>query len=337
LDDFHGYEVVVGALVGVLAEVVDVVGREDDGTARDGEREDVRIEQEDQGLDGFLKWWRQRREEKKDDEWEFDLGKDKGKEKEGEEDEPTPDGPPPLSATQSLTRQIISRCTYFLTHSSPYIRSQILHLLTTAAPTLRASALLPTIHASWPFILNRMGDSEVWVVAQCAKLVETLVECVGDFMARRVWEDVWPRFEKMLSSQADRTLVKRGPGLGPGLKMGYETYGPRALADLQLSILRTLAKAVEHVEPSDQAIWSLLLLARRFLSRRTSTTKWGERKPEVYEAAVQMYKAVGKRNPDVVWLVVQGMKGGQGLPVFLKWEGEEGVFEGVDEVLNSLD
>ncbi|CCO32757.1 hypothetical protein BN14_06820 [Rhizoctonia solani AG-1 IB] len=177
LDDFHGYEVVVGALVGVLAEVVDVVGREDDGTARDGEREDVRIEQEDQGLDGFLKWWRQRREGKKDDDWEFDLGKEKGKEKEGEEEEPTPDGPPPLSATQSLTRQIISRCTYFLTHPSPYIRSQILHLLTTAAPTLRASALLPTIHASWPFILNRMGDSEVWVVAQCAKLVETLVEC----------------------------------------------------------------------------------------------------------------------------------------------------------------
>ncbi|CAE6407060.1 unnamed protein product [Rhizoctonia solani] len=332
LDDFHGYEIVVGALVGVLAEVVNVVGREDDGTARDDEREDVRTGHEEEGWEGFLKWWRQRGKE--NDEWEFDLGKDKDKEKEKEEEEePKSSDPPPLPPTQSLTRQIISRCTYFLTHPSPYIRSQILQLLTTAAPTLRASALLPTIHASWPFILNRMGDTQVWVVGQCARLVETLVECVGEFMARRVWDDVWPRFEKMLVSQADKTLVKRGPGPS----MGYETYGPRALSDLQLSILRTLAKAVEHVEPSDQAIWSLLLLARRFLSKRTSAARWGERKAEVYEAAVQMYKAVGKRNPDVVWLVLEGMKGGEGLPRFLKWEGGEDVFEGVEEVLNSLD
>ncbi|ELU39431.1 hypothetical protein AG1IA_06540 [Rhizoctonia solani AG-1 IA] len=344
LDDFHGYEVVVGALVGVLAEVVNVVGKEDDGTARDHERETGHGEENAQGQEqvweGFLKWWKDRGKER--EEWEFDLGEDdKGKDKdkdknEGEDDEePMSSDPLPLPPTQSLTRQIISRCTYFLTHPSPYIRAQILTLLTTAAPTLRASALLPTIHASWPFILNRMGDSQVWVVKACVGLIETLVECVGDFMARRVWEDVWPRFEKMLSAQADRTIARRS---GPVRAYGsYETYGARALSDVHVSILRTLAKAVEHVEPSDQAVWTLLLLARRFLSRRVKGGGWGERKQEVYEAAVGMYKAVGKRNPDVVWLVLEGTKGGEGLPRFLKWDGEEDVQEGVQEVLNSLD
>ncbi|CAE6451546.1 unnamed protein product [Rhizoctonia solani] len=320
LDDFHGYERVVGALVGVLAEVVEVVGKDDDRCARECEKE-VRTDGYE-GWDGFIKWWNARR--KKDDTWEFDLGKEE------KEEQPEPDEPLPLPPTQSLTRQIISRCTYFLTHPSPYIRAQILHLLTTAAPTLRASALLPTIHASWPFILNRMGDGEVWVVVACAKLVEKLVECVGEFMARRVWEDVWPRFENMLKAQADVTLVKRS---GPVVSRGYEAYGPRALADLHVSILGTLAKAVYHVEPSDQAIWSLLLLARRFLARRSGG--W-EKREEVYAAAVEMYKAVGKRNPDVVWLVLRGMKG-EGLPAFLKWEGDASVIEGAEEVLRALD
>ncbi|KAJ1302791.1 hypothetical protein OPQ81_003098 [Rhizoctonia solani] len=330
LDDFHGYERVVGALVGVLAEVVAVVGRDDDGTARDGEREEV-AQDEYEGWEGFLKWWASRGKEEEEDKWEFEPSK--GKEKEQDEEEPRqPDEPPPLPPTQSLTRQIISRCTYFLTHSSPYIRSQILQLLTTAAPTLRASALLPTIHASWPFILNRMEDSQVWVVVECVRLVEALVESVGEFMARRVWEDVWPRVEKMLKAQADRTLVKRS---GPGIARGYETYGPRALADLHISILRTLAKAVQYVEPSDQAIWSLLLLARRFLARRGGG--WGEKREEVCAAAVEMYKAVGKRNPDVVWLVLEGMKGRGGLPAFLKWEGEGDVFQSVEEVLKAID
>ncbi|CUA76396.1 Leucine-rich repeat-containing protein 16C [Rhizoctonia solani] len=325
LDDFHGYERVVGALVGVLLEVVEVVGREDDGLARVHEREPVR--EVYRGWDGFIDWWNARN--KTDENWEFDLKDEKRGDDEPEpEPEPEQDEPAPLPPTQSLTRQIIARCTYFLTHPSPYIRFQILHLLATAAPTLRASALLPTIHASWPFILNRMEDGQVWVVSACARLVETLVECVGEFMARRVWEDVWPRFEKVLKAQADGTLVRRARSVGVGVGV---SYGPRALAELHVSILGTLAKAVDHVEPSDQAIWSLLLLSRRFLTRRG-----GEKREEVYAAAVEMYRAVGKRNPDVVWLVLNGMKG-EGLPGFLKWQGEPGVFEGVEEVLRGLD
>ncbi|KDN49148.1 hypothetical protein RSAG8_02501, partial [Rhizoctonia solani AG-8 WAC10335] len=85
LDDFHGYERVVGALVGVLAEVVEVVGREDDGSARDFEREAVGG-QEYEGWEGFLKWWNARGKEHN---WESDE----------EEPKPEPDEPPPLPPT----------------------------------------------------------------------------------------------------------------------------------------------------------------------------------------------------------------------------------------------
>ncbi|KAF8753999.1 HEAT repeat protein [Rhizoctonia solani] len=295
LDDFHGYEVVVGALVGVLAEVT-------------GHGEENAQGQE-QVWEGFLKWWKDRGKER--EEWEFDLGEDdKGKDKdkdknEGEDDEePMSSDPPPLPPTQSLTRQIISRCTYFLTHPSPYIRAQILTLLTTAAPTLRASALLPPSTPRGP----------------CVGLIETLVECVGDFMARRVWEDVWPRFEKMLSAQADRTIARRS---GPVRAYGsYETYGARALSDVHVSILRTLAKAVEHVGPLIRRLDTLASCPAGFF-RDALKEEGGE--------------SENKRNPDVVWLVLEGTKGGEGLPRFLKWDGEEDVQEGVQEVLNSLD
>ncbi|KAH7338969.1 hypothetical protein B0J17DRAFT_717401 [Rhizoctonia solani] len=289
LDDFHGYERVVGALVGVLAEVVGVVGREDDGSARDHERE-----------------------EQDRDEWEFDLGKDKGKRKtRGNPNRTNLHHSQPLNPSQDKSSP----------GAPPHHRSAHTPRFSLVTHHPRLVAIYPQPDGG----RGSMGRSRVH------GLVERLVECVGEFMARRVWEDVWPRFEKMLSARADTTLVKRS---GPVVTRGYESYGPRALADLHISMLRTLAKAVEHVEPSDQAVWSLLLLARRFLARRGG--EWGEKREQVCGSAVEMYKAVGKRNPDVVWLVLEGMKGHEGLPAFLKWEGGD-VLEGVEEVLKDLD
>ncbi|KAG8710199.1 hypothetical protein FRC09_000246 [Ceratobasidium sp. 395] len=340
LDDYHGYAVVVQALVDVLAEVVDAVGREDEGTARDEEREEVvgEVEEEkgEERWDEFVKWFKERHI-KKLEKWEFDPDEpDPELEPTNEETQQQENSfePAPLSPTQSLTRTIIARATYFLTHPSPHIRARILTLLTTAAPTLRASALLPTIHASWPFILNRLEDKEMWVVARTCELVEVLSRHVGDFMARRVWDDVWPRFEKMLKAQAHtaltRTTAQRKPY--PSRPNTMDDLGPLALGRLHLSILHTLTSAAAHVDPRDDALWNVLLACRRFLRK--------EEREDVQAAAREMYVCVAKRNADAVWLVLSGMdgKGGEGvkMPGFLKVEGWD-VRENVELVLNAID
>ncbi|KAG8763894.1 hypothetical protein FRC12_008363 [Ceratobasidium sp. 428] len=340
LDDYHGYAVVVQALVDVLAEVVDAVGREDEGTARDGEREEVVGEvEEEQGeerWDEFVKWFKERHITKPE-KWEFDPDEPDPELKPTDEETQQQENsfePAPLSPTQSLTRTIIARATYFLTHPSPHIRARILTLLTTAAPTLRASALLPTIHASWPFILNRLEDKEMWVVARTCELVEVLSRHVGDFMARRVWDDVWPRFERMLKAQAHTTLTRttaqRKPY--PSRPNTMDDLGPLALGRLHLSILHTLTSAAAHVDPRDDALWSVLLACRRFLRK--------EEREDVQVAVREMYVCVAKRNADAVWLVLSGMdgKGGEGvkMPEFLKVDGWD-VRENVELVLSAID
>ncbi|KAF8600833.1 hypothetical protein BDV93DRAFT_608421 [Ceratobasidium sp. AG-I] len=312
LDEYHGYSAVVQALVEVLGEVVDAVGREDEGNAREGEREDVGevVETEEERWEGFVEWFKHRKDPKEEEEWSFDPPKpedDPDAEPKNPDPEPNPDSdaPPPLPPSQSLTRHIIARSTYFLTHSSPIIRTRILHLLTSAAPTLRASALLPTINAAWPFILNRLDDKEHYVVLAAAGLIEALSKAVGDFMARRVWDDIWPRFSRILSSSAPASSSSTAliPNRNQNrVQLNTDAYGPLARSKLHLSILHTLTSAVQHIEPRDDALWGVLLACRRFLR--------SEEGEDVQGAAREMYRCVGERNGDAVWLVLTGLCGG---------------------------
>lgn len=325
LDEYHGYSAVVQALVEVLGEVVDAVGREDEGTARDGEREDVGevIESEEERWEGFVEWFKHREDPKKEEEWSFDPPKSEDDiDAEPKNPDPEPDAPPPLPPSQSLTRHIIARSTYFLTHPSPLIRTRILHLLTSAAPTLRASALLPTIHAAWPFILNRLDDKEHYVVLAAAGLVEALSKAVGDFMARRVWDDIWPRFSRMLISSAPSSSTSLISSRNR-VQLNTDAYGPLARSKLHLSILHTITSAVQHIEPRDDALWAVLLACRRFLRSAESE--------DVQGAAREMYRCVGVRNADAVWLVLGGLCGGDPR-VEEDGGGVEGGGEGWDKV-----
>ena len=104
------------------------------------------------------------------------------------------------SRPQSTASAILSKASYFLAHSSPFLRARVLALLATAVPLLRTqtSLLLPSIHRSWPLILNRLADRSPPVVLEAAALIQSLAEHVGSFMSRRILDDVWPRFRKIL-------------------------------------------------------------------------------------------------------------------------------------------
>lgn len=201
---------------------------------------------------------------------------------------------PPPTLIQALTTQIISRSINFLTHNSPVIRARILNLLASSVSVLPESALLSSIHPAWPFILNRLGDPETFVVNAAAGLIEALSKNVGDFMFRKVWDDVWPKFRLMLreleGGEKSSALMRSNKG-GIGPESAY-THSHR----LYRSLLRTMTFALQGVHEHEPSYWEVLMSFRRFLV--------GHVHEELQKCAVDLYVQAAEINPDAVWLVL---------------------------------
>ncbi|KIK70696.1 hypothetical protein GYMLUDRAFT_78927 [Collybiopsis luxurians FD-317 M1] len=313
LDEYHGYEIVVEGLVEVLGEVMKVIKTEE-LARKANDRKPLpkkRAEVDKRQFDNFFQWFAHRHESKVEDDdedygpapreaWSADeKGKSVERSKESDVDEVLPDEDPPLSPSQALTKQIVQRSIYFLTHESTGIRARILNLLSSSVPVLSESALMPNIHSAWPFILNRLADAEVYVVSAAATLVEALVTSMGSLMYRRIWDDVWPRFRSMLSKLevADKSnaITRRARG-GVGTESVY-TYSHR----LYRSIINTMTAALKGVDPQDSSIWEVILAFRRFLHSGAAK--------ELQQCAQKLYIAAGMVNADAVWLALTTTSG----------------------------
>ncbi|KAF8846063.1 hypothetical protein BDN67DRAFT_918126 [Paxillus ammoniavirescens] len=309
LDEYHGYEVVVEGLVEVLGEVIKVI-EADEPHVQDVPKEDPLSPMMVRDLDSLLDWVSHRNgvsEEYDDTDYgpaprqawadlnkeEADRAQDEAKQEKDLSDEP------PLTPAQALAKQMVSRSIYFLTHGSPVIRARILSLLSSATPVLSESTLLPSIHQAWPYILNRLGDPEVFVVSAAAGLVESLATHVGSFMSRRIWDDIWPRFSAILKklevADGQNALARRGRG-AVGTESAY-THSHR----LYRSILKTMTAAVTGVHMQDASGWEVMLAFRRFLHR--------EAHEELQTCARELYMGLSKGNEDAVWLVLMATSG----------------------------
>lgn len=331
LDEFHGYTIIVEGLMEVLLEVVRVVETEMDilpVPAKPDKYAAPPLEESDvvpdsKRMEMLLEWLIHRNDPPPVEEENYGpapreaLGKGKAKEMSSEEEEQEKRklhevedvlADPPATATQALVSQIIARSLYFLTHGSPPIRSRVLSLLTRSVPVLAAheSSLLPVVNKAWPFIVNRLGDSETYVVSAAAGLIEALVTRHGAFMTSRVWDDVWPRFRTMLSNldaaDAQSALFRRS-GVAVGTESAY-THSHR----LYRAMLHTMSAAVRGgVQTQDRRTWDVLLAFRRFLHSGAH--------PELQEAACSLYIAFGVKNPDAVWLVLVSSANSDGVPI----------------------
>jgi hypothetical protein len=309
LDEFHGYGIIVDGIIEVLTEVIKVIEMDNKTDSRTDSTTPavVPIFQQPK-LDDFFAFLPRRAET---DSQEFDdtnfgpaprkpWGSQVPEEEVDDDDEPTnpqtnlTDEPAP-TPIQLLTKQIISRSMYFLTHDSPVIRAKILNLLALSVPVLPESALLPSIHAAWPFVLNRLGDSQTFVVSAAAGLVEVLAIHVGDFMFRRIWDDVWPKFLSLLQSleagEANNALTRHDKrGIRPD---SAYTHSHR----LYRSLLKTMTAAVKGVHQHETSFWQVLVAFRRFLGAQAQE--------ELQQCALNLYIQAGRVNPDVVWLVLR--------------------------------
>ncbi|KAI0095038.1 ARM repeat-containing protein [Irpex rosettiformis] len=310
LDEFHGYELLVDGLIAVLLEVVVVVGSDEQNHAepKRAELSSHTRQLDDDRFDSFFEWFGHRHDKQPDDgdhrfqfsevpQTDWGAKEEDGDRHAGRAENPTQEVPP--TPTQSLTKQIVSRSLYFLTHGSPVIRARILNVLGSSVPVLPESALLPSIHQAWPFILNRMGDSEPFVVAASVSLIEVLSNRVGDFMHQRIWDDVWPRFQTLLQklegADSASALARRGPSV-VGTESAY-TVSHR----LYKAMIGTMKAAANGVQPKDVKTWEVILAFRRFLHK--------EAHEELQKHARELYHALVLNNPDAVWFALAATQG----------------------------
>ena len=335
LDEYHGYELIVDGLVEVLGEVVKAIEEDEDNRLPRISRnalQDPTPLSHSESLDSFATWFVHRHDKEppmeplRDDSyprkaWATDEEAETDTAPPVQEEDPFAETPP--TPSQTLTTQIVSRSMYFLTHASPVIRARILLLLARAVPVLPEAALLPSVNKAWPFILNRLADSETFVVSAAVALVEALARHVGDFMTGRVWEDVWPRFRRMLvqldRADAASALARRTPGVsggGVGTASAY-THSHR----LYRAIIVTMTTAVRGVQAQDTACWEVVVLFRRFLRC--------EAHEELQARARELYTALSENNEDAVWLGLAATVGWvEGSVAFLrepKWDVETNV------------
>ena len=305
LDEFHGYGIIVDGLIEVLTEVIRVIEMDNKTDSQTHSTPAVPIFRQPK-LDDFFAFLPHRAEPPLQEIDDTDFGPAPRKPWESQVPEEVVDSEPEISQAnpadepsptpvQLLTKQIISRSMYFLTHDSPVIRAKILNLLALSVPVLPESALLPAIHAAWPFVLNRLGDSETFVVSAAAGLVEVLAIHVGDFMFRRIWDDVWPKFLSLLQSleagEANSALTRHDK-TGIRSDSAY-THSHR----LYRSLLKTMTAALKGVHQHEVSFWQVIVAFRRFLGTQAQE--------ELQQCALNLYIQAGQVNPDVVWLVLR--------------------------------
>ncbi|KAJ6603159.1 hypothetical protein B0H10DRAFT_1822619 [Mycena sp. CBHHK59/15] len=328
LDEFHGYDVIVEGLIEVLGEVIKVIEMEEEVMRSNAPTRPASpssdLPRDSEQLQLFFDWFGRRHDDatlEETEPCETDPPVEQLPQK-------SVDDEPPSTPTQILTKQIVSRSLYFLTHGSPVIRSRILTLLASSVPVLPESALLSSIHSAWPFILNRLADSETFVVAAAASLIEALVTHVGSFMYRRIWNDVWPRFRAMLAkldvADASNALSRRGRGV-IGTESAY-THSHR----LYRSLLKTMTATMTGVQSQDFPVWQAIVAFRRFLHRHTHD--------ELQRCGREFYIAASANNVDVVWLALSATAGVTSTypTMSFLWESSWDIQENVDEIFRCL-
>lgn len=308
LDDYHGYSAVVEGLFEVLSEVVKAVEAEG---AMETPRSNpwaapVATSEAKPGAAAFMEWYKQRKAEKQSEETSEDFEpaphRPWGPQTHLDDDEARKDPPrspdseiAKQSIAQTLISKIIRRCLPFLTHSSPLIRTRMLSLMRSASVVLPVQEIGPTIHSAWPFILNRLKDSQTFVVTEAASLIDTLAWHFVEFMESRIYQDVWPAYRRMLEAleAGDRESALAVRKQGPETPYGHS----HRLYTAIISTLNSLfAASGERNSVKNEMTWDIAVKCRRFLS--ASANK------ELQGIARNLYQNLGRLNRDLVWLVL---------------------------------
>jgi hypothetical protein len=318
LDDYHGYEALATSLLAVLITLIDVMKAEVDAAGISPERIDKKAEMNRMGgppepVNDFAKFsqWYEERSQRNREQVETVLRRTEERFKKAEvEEQPQPeeeeDRP---TRSQEVAKAILSKSVYFLTHPSPFLRARVLALIARATPVLasanREADLLPSIDQAWGGILNRLDDSEPYVVTEAAEAIASLCENVGDFMSRRILDYAWPRMKALLDKQRildDKSaLARRGLGTETSYSVSHRLHS---------AVLRTAKFIAQEVPVNDTVLWEMMVVFRWCLDKRVHA--------DLQARSMELYRALGRRDGDALWVCLSSTISGEGVWGYLQ-------------------
>ncbi|KAI8964115.1 ARM repeat-containing protein [Daldinia sp. FL1419] len=103
--------------------------------------------------------------------------------------------PPPKTPTFKILARITDLTQHYLTSPSPTLRKSLLDLLATVCPALSPDedAFLPLVNSIWPVLVERLYDSEPFVIISACKALATLCRSAGDFLNTRIKTEWWDK------------------------------------------------------------------------------------------------------------------------------------------------
>ncbi|KAK6950197.1 hypothetical protein Daesc_008523 [Daldinia eschscholtzii] len=215
LDNYHGYSLFAESLFSVLTEVVQQGAHSDHlllDEVKSSAKDHKKVLQEIATIDKLcdILSIRVERQEKRRLE---EVGHEKiephperpwkeinstTSETNEDEEEPSTEvekPPPPKTPTFKILARITDLTQHYLTSPSPTLRKSLLDLLSTVCPALSPDedAFLPLVNSVWPVLVERLYDSEPFVIISACKALATLCRSAGDFLNTRIKTEWWDK------------------------------------------------------------------------------------------------------------------------------------------------
>ncbi|CAG8544918.1 1883_t:CDS:2 [Paraglomus occultum] len=197
---------------------------------------------------------------------------------------------PVLTQSQQITLSIVDKLVHFLPASSPHLRYTALCIIRLALPVFYSlpKELNPLVHRLWPLIMNRLGDGEHYVVLAAAEVIETIAITSGDFVMRRIIDDVWPRFKTLMD--------RRGKGVSNDV---IDTWEYSISHRMKVSILSTMCITIKNVELTSEMLFELMDIMYPLLNKRQHE--------RIQNIVTELFEAIAERHADAVWLITKGL------------------------------
>lgn len=104
-----------------------------------------------------------------------------------------------------IAKDVMERCVHLLSDSSLRIRLKVLDILELCVCVLceKENELLPMVHRCWPALLHRLTSDDPLAIPRAFGVLCVLGESCGDFLRKRVSQEVLPRLASSLMKQAE--------------------------------------------------------------------------------------------------------------------------------------
>ncbi|KAL4623629.1 TELO2-interacting protein 1-like [Arapaima gigas] len=196
------------------------------------------------------------------------------------------DRKPELPPHVKLANDVMERCIHLLSDPSLRLRLKVLDVLELCVCVLSCheDVLLPLAHRCWPALLQRLTNDNPLAILRAFKVLCTLGETCGDFLRRRVSQDVLPRLTDSLQKQAP-VSAKAGP-----------VYTHTLAFKLQLAVLEGLGTLCVRLDLADSDLDVVSEACLPYLSCRQPA--------KLQQACLSLFRHLIKVDPDAVWFTL---------------------------------